>query len=113
MDGSGCETRHCFFFFSSRRRHTRCGRDWSSDVCSSDLHTDSAMPSATLAIERVRTRNMPGRDITACLMISVMLPLSLLSTVFLLYVGTHMISAPLHSKGASQRLYLSLGRGHS
>src|SRR3989442_9333972 len=28
------------FFFSSRRRHTRCGRDWSSDVCSSDL----AMP---------------------------------------------------------------------
>src|SRR5438128_3034823 len=26
-----------FFFFSSRRRHTRCYRDWSSDVCSSDL----------------------------------------------------------------------------
>src|SRR5256884_1806383 len=24
------------FFFSSRRRHTRCSRDWSSDVCSSD-----------------------------------------------------------------------------
>src|SRR2546422_4081412 len=30
----------CFmFFFSSRRRHTRCSRDWSSDVCSSDLLT--------------------------------------------------------------------------
>src|SRR2546422_4016350 len=28
-----------FFFFSSRRRHTRCSRDWSSDVCSSDLVT--------------------------------------------------------------------------
>src|SRR5690349_23338523 len=27
-----------FFFFSSRRRHTRSLRDWSSDVCSSDLH---------------------------------------------------------------------------
>src|SRR2546422_1656128 len=27
------------FFFSSRRRHTRCSRDWSSDVCSSDLFT--------------------------------------------------------------------------
>src|SRR5207302_3417069 len=26
------------FFFSSRRRHTRFSRDWSSDVCSSDLH---------------------------------------------------------------------------
>src|SRR2546429_5168728 len=29
----------CEFFFSSRRRHTRCSRDWSSDVCSSDLMT--------------------------------------------------------------------------
>src|SRR2546422_5901636 len=29
-----------FFFFSSRRRHTRCSRDWSSDVCSSDLAAD-------------------------------------------------------------------------
>src|SRR3989337_727177 len=29
-----------FFFFSSRRRHTRCYRDWSSDVCSSDLYLD-------------------------------------------------------------------------
>src|SRR2546421_6903565 len=28
---------HYFFFFSSRRRHTRSDRDWSSDVCSSDL----------------------------------------------------------------------------
>src|SRR5580700_9226753 len=30
----------CFFFFSSRRRHTRSLRDWSSDVCSSDLGPD-------------------------------------------------------------------------
>src|SRR2546429_1102500 len=30
-------TGYVFFFFSSRRRHTRCSRDWSSDVCSSDL----------------------------------------------------------------------------
>src|SRR5690606_41034535 len=29
----------CIFFFSSRRRHTRFSRDWSSDVCSSDLDT--------------------------------------------------------------------------
>src|SRR3712207_7602455 len=28
---------HALFFFSSRRRHTRYWRDWSSDVCSSDL----------------------------------------------------------------------------
>src|SRR5690606_40938316 len=31
-----------FFFFSSRRRHTRFSRDWSSDVCSSDLFVDQA-----------------------------------------------------------------------
>src|SRR2546422_5025294 len=31
-----------FFFFSSRRRHTRCSRDWSSDVCSSDLPAGDA-----------------------------------------------------------------------
>src|SRR5216683_5978266 len=30
-------TLHVFFFFSSRRRHTSSDRDWSSDVCSSDL----------------------------------------------------------------------------
>src|SRR5690606_40654688 len=29
-----------FFFFSSRRRHTRFSRDWSSDVCSSDLKNE-------------------------------------------------------------------------
>src|SRR3989442_2485368 len=31
------ESSTCTLFFPSRRRHTRCGRDWSSDVCSSDL----------------------------------------------------------------------------
>src|SRR6266571_543950 len=31
----------CFFFFSSRRRHTRLTCDWSSDVCSSDLDSRS------------------------------------------------------------------------
>src|SRR5947209_14174929 len=50
-----------FFFFSSRRRHTRYWRDWSSDVCSSDLTifytgcgpTAMAMVAATLG-------NIPG-----------------------------------------------------
>src|SRR5690554_4853922 len=35
------------FFFSSRRRHTRCGRDWSSDVCSSDLRQPRGAPGGT------------------------------------------------------------------
>src|SRR6266566_5592579 len=33
----------CFFFFSSRRRHTRLQGDWSSDVCSSDLERCSTV----------------------------------------------------------------------
>src|SRR5690606_41196489 len=32
------------FFFSSRRRHTRFSRDWSSDVCSSDLAIQDSLP---------------------------------------------------------------------
>src|SRR5206468_8188504 len=35
-----------FFFFSSRRRHTRSDRDWSSDVCSSDLAARSCLAPA-------------------------------------------------------------------
>src|SRR5699024_11916552 len=37
------------FFFSSRRRHTRSKRDWSSDVCSSDLVKDCAKTSLVRA----------------------------------------------------------------
>src|SRR2546422_8013052 len=36
MRDSGTKVTTVNFFFSSRRRHTRCSRDWSSDVCSSD-----------------------------------------------------------------------------
>src|SRR3989304_372568 len=35
--GGGARRVSWGFFFSSRRRHPRCSRDWSSDVCSSDL----------------------------------------------------------------------------
>src|SRR5207245_5181586 len=50
------------FFFSSRRRHTRCYRDWSSDVCSSDLlcfsshsaHAAKRSREAGTTVERLR-----------------------------------------------------------
>src|SRR3984893_9657177 len=38
-----------FFFFSSRRRHTRWPRDWSSDVCSSDLRKALSWPARQIA----------------------------------------------------------------
>src|SRR2546428_680217 len=44
----------CVFFFSSRRRHTRSDRDWSSDVCSSDLIT---FPEATVTDGGPQSRN--------------------------------------------------------
>src|SRR5207245_6760013 len=52
----------CMFFFSSRRRHTRCYRDWSSDVCSSDLRrNDAALDVYVGGIDRpapVRTHSL-------------------------------------------------------
>src|SRR2546430_7564810 len=43
-----------FFFFSSRRRHTRFDCDWSSDVCSSDLNP---LTSAATMTEKIRRPN--------------------------------------------------------
>src|SRR5216684_8985900 len=47
-----------FFFFSSRRRHTRCSRDWSSDVCSSDL--GGRIKPAEINARFVAYRDAPG-----------------------------------------------------
>src|SRR5690606_40523185 len=46
------------FFFSSRRRHTRFSRDWSSDVCSSDL--GPAIPVTDNATSPPRTSSAPS-----------------------------------------------------
>src|SRR5699024_11363007 len=54
-----------FFFFSSRRRHTRSKRDWSSDVCSSDLtlglHFDLTVPLARYVLEHQNDLVFPLR----------------------------------------------------
>src|SRR3712207_8075876 len=44
-----------FFFFSSRRRHTRYWRDWSSDVCSSDLNREELLQKAGFGFGKVST----------------------------------------------------------
>src|SRR5690554_7286033 len=51
-----------FFFFSSRRRHTRCGRDWSSDVCSSDLSEENTIDS-TISARNFVEKNTQNRTI--------------------------------------------------
>src|SRR3989337_3541924 len=55
------------FIFSSRRRHTRCYRDWSSDVCSSDLEGGTYQErlgprSQGLRGRRAKSRSMPARN---------------------------------------------------
>src|SRR6266481_6689084 len=51
-----------YFFFSSRRRHTRWNCDWSSDVCSSDLVTLAAAEATYLAWLDCREARIPGGD---------------------------------------------------
>src|SRR5207302_3258168 len=53
-----------FFFFSSRRRHTRFSRDWSSDVCSSDLFLNT-LPQFLVLIGCVSLRSLVSRAITS------------------------------------------------
>src|SRR5690606_39528977 len=46
-----------FFFFSSRRRHTRFSRDWSSDVCSSDLSSAAEWDNSAIITETLALRH--------------------------------------------------------
>src|SRR5438094_10608914 len=54
-------TRIIFFFFSSRRRHTRSYGDWSSDVCSSDLERDDTIGTNNVTL----TCATPGSGLVA------------------------------------------------
>src|SRR5205809_1527561 len=54
-----------FFFFSSRRRHTRCSRDWSSDVCSSDLIAFVYVANSRLylrSLSDLQSKAIPGTE---------------------------------------------------
>src|SRR5207247_5365499 len=68
---------YCSFFFSSRRRHTRSTRDWSSDVCSSDLYALVFPPAWFAALDVVGAATYPPRAV----------PLSLLAVAATLGLG--------------------------
>src|SRR3712207_7225683 len=72
------------FFFSSRRRHTRYWRDWSSDVCSSDLTPDAetlqALPAKSSA-HACAGREASSRGVTTRQGLEPLGELSVLATV--------------------------------
>src|SRR6266511_5402013 len=80
-----------FFFFSSRRRHTRFSRDWSSDVCSSDLTTwrrakarlQVVVPFTILIVFVLLYLNF--RRVTETLIIMLSVPFSLLGGLWLMW----------------------------
>src|SRR5207253_592320 len=58
-----------FFFFSSRRRHTRWPRDWSSDVCSSDLFVQDLLRRVsyeTLSVRERKSRHLAAAALLEC-----------------------------------------------
>src|SRR5207249_7527762 len=56
VDVSTIPRKELFFFFSSRRRHTRSKRDWSSDVCSSDLFGNIAHGTSSVICQEMGLR---------------------------------------------------------
>src|SRR5690606_30570777 len=58
------EISHFWFFFKSRRRHTRFSRDWSSDVCSSDLVNEFWLCENVLGLGE-RLHDEPGAQVAA------------------------------------------------
>src|SRR2546430_3087060 len=57
------DERYLFFFFSSRRRHTRFDCDWSSDVCSSDLLAEAEFlcDGEVEVVQRRRVQRIPSQ----------------------------------------------------
>src|SRR5438105_6649266 len=83
-----------FFFFSSRRRHTRSTRDWSSDVCSSDL--------VTLENGEEVTTNIAAAMNPASLAVMQ----GAVGTIGHLYVSKEVITAPNGEKIHQRRMHL-------
>ena len=55
------------FFFSSRRRHTRADRDWSSDVCSSDLKKKKTKPKNYFYLTSKSNLDEAAKNLYSCL----------------------------------------------
>src|SRR5437870_7325009 len=96
------EMRHILVFFSCRRRHTRWPRDWSSDVCSSDLiwHGSGNITAngrlEAMTLEQVRSKTERIREFAA-------LPFLLMAVVSVLGVVVRPAAQPIKIGRASCR----------
>src|SRR5204862_2567874 len=90
-------------FFSSRRRHTRSLRDWSSDVCSSDL-------APTAAAARPRGIHLPAPGTIAAIMLVFIVRRSLQAVLVLfvmsvlVFIGVYAIGNPIDIRSEERRV---------
>src|SRR5690606_41188667 len=82
------------FFFSSRRRHTRCSRDWSSDVCSSDLGAGIESELTRFFIATISVTQLIYMSEVGGLILGTKLPLKLWD-LFIIFILRTLISIPI------------------
>src|SRR5690606_39817646 len=90
-------SRSCFFFFSSRRRHTRFSRDWSSDVCSSDL-----LAQRNPTIPALNYNSHPKYRLTRAVPQSNQHPLT--APGIHLFANSYMVLSPIHCRSEERRV---------
>src|SRR5256885_6886654 len=83
-----------FFFFSSRRRHTRLQGDWSSDVCSSDLKVDGVAGDAHTISQLDRAAPRAGNGVST----------SAAKSSVLLTDGAHVRAHALETRSEERRV---------
>src|SRR5690625_6631531 len=82
-----------FFFFSSRRRHTRWPRDWSSDVCSSDLTSLKSVPSELY--EAATLDGCTEIQIATRIKVPMILPSLIMTAVFSIIATLQVFAEPM------------------
>src|SRR3712207_9441938 len=97
-----------FFFFSSRRRHTRYWRDWSSDVCSSDLSREEVQRALSGPTFRVYTNDdVAGTELGGAVKNVLAIAAGMVSGLGL---GTNSVAA-LVTRGLAAMMRLAFARG--
>src|SRR5690606_27298114 len=98
----------CPFFVSSRRRHTRFSRDWSSDVCSSDLLYDFACQIRKSNISKGGFRFANALYLSEILLKIEQMPENNFEEIIAKYVEMNIAHPFLEGNGRSMRIWLDM-----